>query len=290
LRDIEAVLDAPPEKARPVHRARVATRRLQALLRILRRYGKRRAFRRHGRTLSSVRRSVGAVRDLDVQRDLVITLLRGRDVPSRRLLLTMQRRRKRAHEEARRALTDPETVLAMEVLRRFLREGGGLRPRTVTPRRARRVLRRAQREVDRRLAFAEQEPSMENLHELRIALKRQRYQVELLGAVAGSDGAVPEESDGRRVAILTRLQDLLGASHDADVLAGEIAALPRGRGGPGDRTIELLVRSAIARARRRAGAALALLRSLSATSSPDARPSPPSSLPGTSEALPSPRG
>jgi phosphohistidine phosphatase len=89
-----------------------------------------------------------------------------------------------------------------------------VRPLAALDRRVSRSVRR----VQRRLAAVERQSGADRLHRLRLALKRARYTLEILGAVEDR----PVEAAIRAA---RRLQDALGGFRDAEILVGEVKAL-----------------------------------------------------------------
>jgi len=79
-------------------------------------------------------------------------------------------------------------------------------------------MERALRRVQRRLAAVERDRAHGRLHRLRLALKRVRYTLEILGAVG--DRPVEEALTAAR-----RLQDALGDLRDTEIFAREVKAL-----------------------------------------------------------------
>ena len=74
------------------------------------------------------------------------------------------------------------------------------------------------------------------LHDMRIAAKRLRYVLELVGFTLGP---VAEEAQARA----RELQTLIGEIHDHDVLIGRVESLPAGSGGRGVRRLALRLHS-----------------------------------------------
>jgi CHAD domain-containing protein len=196
-------LGADPEN---LHQHRVAARRLRAALRTGRRlvdHGWSESLRRE---LGALGRVTGPLRDLDV-------LLEWLEEERRRLPT--------ADAEGGEALTaelEARRVNLQEELLSIL-DGQGYRgllatleqPVAPAPAAARRTLRdRVARDVSRLIAdvqSAGRRPGTETLHELRLAVKRVRYSVELAGAGGGSRAA-------RLTAAARELQDILGAYQD----------------------------------------------------------------------------
>jgi CHAD domain-containing protein len=200
-----------------VHRARVATRRLREALAVL--AVKRRSVRRLRKDLRDLTRALGPVRELDVTLGLVVRLLH--DEPDLEGALETMRVRlmeKRARRRAR-LLHYIDDVDIAGLLARIRAIDADAREALASNRQAvdgeavrRRIADRAARleaAVNRAGALYAPEP----LHEVRIALKKLRYALEL-----GRAARLPHAT--RQAASLRRYQDLLGEWHDWQVLAG----------------------------------------------------------------------
>lgn len=197
-----------------VHQARVATRRLREVVPVAAVHlaGVRR--RRLRRALRDMTRALGGVRECDVALDMVAALDATATPVLRASLRSWTRRLRDRRRDAR------ITLLEVCSADRVAKVGGWL-DRLVDTRAASQDdawRNRLARLLDRRaqalrLAIAEAGvvfvPDL--LHEVRIAAKRLRYAIELVG-----DCGVA--SVGRTLATLKRAQDVLGHLHDLDVL------------------------------------------------------------------------
>ena len=196
---------------RALHAARVASRRLRELLPLLPADGARKLRRR----LRHVTAGLGAVRELDA----MLPLIDERWTPSRANALDRLRAAVIAARDEARAHLD-ERLTAGD-LRRLVRKLGRLvdevtaaeasKPSALTARSWRwaldaRVARRAAQLAD---AICKAGPVYlaDRLHQVRIAVKKLRYAVELAGE-AGSPAMGPD------VRALKRSQDVLGRMHD----------------------------------------------------------------------------
>lgn len=220
-----------------IHQMRVAVRRLRAVLS---------AF---GRMLPESRRcccadelrwladALAPARDLDVFMTALVAPARAAlgDIPGiNSLENAVERRRKAAYAEAAKAVRSPLfTGLVLALLRWFesqawRADGSVQRLDAPIGKVAGRILDRRRRTVRRRAKrFARQ--SAERRHQLRIALKKQRYAIEALA------GLYPADAIARFTRPLKRLQDDLGEANDlrvgrdiavrlAQSKAGDIAA------------------------------------------------------------------
>jgi CHAD domain-containing protein len=205
---------------RAVHRTRVASRRLRELLPVLELDPG--TSRKLGRRLRKVTRDLGPLRESDVLHDLARELAadgraqrRGWQRLTRHLQDTRDRARARVSGKAvagdlRRIGRKLEHVAS-----RLEEEPDGRRPRhgwrwAIDAR----VARRAQT-LRAAIVRAGAVYLHERLHEVRIALKKLRYAVEL---AADADG-VRTSADLR---LLQRTQELLGRIHDLQVLTDHV--------------------------------------------------------------------
>jgi CHAD domain-containing protein len=203
-------------EAPAVHRARVATRRLREALAVL--DVKRRSVRRLRKDLRALTGALGPVRELDVTLGLVVRLLH--DEPDLEGALETMRVRlmeKRARRRARLLHYIDEVDIAgllariraidAEAKASLASDRQAIDPEAVRRRIADRTAR-LEAAIGRAGALYAPEP----LHEVRIALKKLRYALEL-----GRAARVPHAA--RQATSLRRYQDLLGEWHDWQVLA-----------------------------------------------------------------------
>ena len=202
--------------AQAVHRARVATRRLREALPVL--DGEHRGVRRLRRDLRALTGALGPVRELDVTLGLVVRLLH--DEPSIETALEAIRVRLMERRVRRRArlLRDVENLDIAGLLQRVRALAAHVADRTTHHRATldqaqirRRMAARATR-LGRAVNRAGGLYAPEALHEVRIAVKKLSYVLEL-GRAARVVGAAR---------VSTRLggfQDLLGEWHDWHMLS-----------------------------------------------------------------------
>jgi CHAD domain-containing protein len=217
--------------AKSLHEARVATRRLREALPIVASGGRSRKVERAARRLT---RALGPVRELDVA------------------LLTLDELEKSASDVPRRAIATLRTVIGEE--RRLLHQDmcrrvsqvdlKKLEARALAAARKKRPKRSRGRFFDpARLAAAEQRAArrattlrsaIENassiylpdrLHDVRIAIKKLRYGMELTRELSGSRAVA-------RINTLKEAQDLLGRMHDLEVLIARTRAVQGASRGP----------------------------------------------------------
>lgn len=208
----------------PVHRMRVATRRLRAALRVFQdvvptAQGARRRLRRLARRL-------GAVRDRDVMAALLRRQLKQGLAPAERqrllaLLRAVRRERAQALQRLARRLGERRQRALRRSVAQLAHRGAapGDDEELATIGLARAVARLAD-EVSRQSAMREARPSPDALHQLRIAMKRLRYVLEFHASAGGL--AYDAELEVARA-----VQDCLGELRDIDVVK---AAMKDGRG------------------------------------------------------------
>lgn len=191
-----------------IHHARVATRRLREVLPLVESGGRGRKLRRGVRRLT---RALGPVRELDVALETLDAL--AGEVPRPavarlRQVLRLERRRLYGAMSREVARVDPDT----------------LRRRAVAAaRRSRRVdtAARTARRAGRLRSAIENAGSIylpDRLHEVRIAVKKLRYALELVRDVSGARATA-------RLGRLKAAQDLLGRMHDLEVLIARVRAV-----------------------------------------------------------------
>lgn len=193
-----------------VHRARVATRRLRETLPVLDR--ERRGVRRLRKDLRALTRALGPVRELDVTLGLVVRLVHDEptlDAPLEIVRVQLMERRLRRRARLLRAIDELDIAGILARVRTLAESHDDTAPRRAPLDGAairRRMAARATRlteAVD--AAGALYDP--EALHQVRIAVKKLRYNLEL-GHAARIVGAA------RAARHLRRFQDLLGEWHD----------------------------------------------------------------------------
>ena len=194
---------AEPEK---IHRARTAVRRLRSNIRVL---------DAHTEPVPSLRDELewlgdglGTVRDVDVLMarvrrevdDLPGPLLTGTTT----LLTALGAERRGADRRVRTDVGSTRFRHLLDELDLLLKEASAS-PGTIEARVVVRPRWRALRDAVRDLS---EPPTDEQLHDLRIETKRARYAAEIFTPVSGARGR-------RFIRRATRLQDVLGAQHDA---------------------------------------------------------------------------
>ena len=195
-----------------VHDLRVATRRLSDILSLWRAALERKPARRARRSLDSLRRAVGDVREHEVHKDLLEKLLEdgppaiasaGRALQSR-----LEARLDREHARAARA-ADASRIA--KILARVERATAGVAARlsadpSLIDRATERALRREER-ARTALTALPLGAAQEELHRARIEAKKARYTLECMNAIG-----VQRDQEGARA--FRRAQRELGTAHD----------------------------------------------------------------------------
>jgi CHAD domain-containing protein len=217
--------------ARSLHQARVATRRLRAALPLL---GSGRKAQKVTRSVRRLTRTLGPVRELDVALFILSELDRCDDVPRpavERLRISIAEERRRLQDDVRERIDefDFEKVRkrAFAVARKSADDKGS-RDAEGFAIAHQRTTRRA-----RRLAAAIENAAglylPDRLHEVRIAIKKVRYTLELTQR-AGATRPTPQ------IRVLKESQDLLGRMHDLEVLIARTRSI---QSSPGASTLKL---------------------------------------------------
>jgi len=205
-----------------LHRTRVSSRRLRELLPVLRLDG--RMTRKLDRRLRRVTRRLGTVRDLDVLMDLIGELQRDRRY-SKNALRSLQTAVEEKQQAARDALNGKLSSQKLQKITRALKRaakhvdgGDGETNQAVKHRLLKttvwvieaRAARRATR-VQQAIEAAGTVYVPAPLHQVRIALKKLRFALELSAEVKNAGAS-------REITVLRNAQGLLGRLHDLEVL------------------------------------------------------------------------
>lgn len=202
-----------------VHQARVASRRLREALPLVASGARGRKLKRSARRLT---RALGPVRELDVALEMLERMTTGAEAPRgaiARLRQVVREERQRMHNELRSGMNRVD----MEKLRRRAAsaaakaaEGSRRDPKRV----AEAQLRAARRAVRLRAAIecAAGLYLPDRLHQVRIAVKKLRYAMEVSRDLSGSRALA-------RITTLKEAQDLLGHMHDHEVLIARVRGI-----------------------------------------------------------------
>jgi CHAD domain-containing protein len=207
-----------------IHQARVATRRLREALPLVTSGARARKL---GHAMRRLTRSLGPVRELDVALEMLAELGASRDVP-RPALQCLERsvrdERRRLHRHLVKAVErgnfEKLGKKAMSAARKhdeaLAREGASGRAGQLADARLR-AAGRAERLIEA-IDNAAVIYLPDRLHEVRIAVKKLRYSLEVLRELSGSRATA-------RIVTLRAAQDLLGRMHDFEVLIARTRAL-----------------------------------------------------------------
>jgi CHAD domain-containing protein len=206
-----------------VHQARVATRRLREAIPLVAAGGKGKKLER---TIRKLTRVLGPVRELDVAIEMLDERAKQPDAPQRgiiRLRELLAREREGYHREAVRSIERCDLAKLRRKAVTAVRDTTDDRAARGENRRA--AVRRAGRRARRLLVAIESASSLylpDRLHEVRIAVKKLRYAIEIARQVSGSRASTSRGRSIRSVAgqlaILKDAQELLGRMHDLEVL------------------------------------------------------------------------
>lgn len=208
-----------------VHRARVATRRLRAALRLFSDCFGGRVGRRWRRALRRLARRLGDARDLDVQIEFLSTTLAKQNDPQvclslSRLAADCQSRRDQMQPRIRRAVAELHRsgVLGemQAVTKRILGKINAENVDVASVHSCRRTAKQIRRAMNEVLSFQDSLEDAEDSqrhHDMRIAAKRLRYLLEI-------SQPVYRKQLGLLIEMVKELQTYLGDIHDCDVWVG----------------------------------------------------------------------
>jgi len=246
-----------------IHQARVATRRLREALPLVARGTPGRKLARGVRRLT---RALGSIRELDVALLTLEELGGAPDLPRSGVEALHQeilQERARMHLNTGRAIDrvrlDKLTAKLLTSAKKRDKSSG--RPRAGDPKQLTAARERVARRAERLRASIENAAAIylpDRLHEVRIAVKKLRYAMEIVRELSGSRATA-------RIITLKRAQDLLGRIHDFEVLIARTRATQGSSNAPTLRVsadMDLLVRRLEAECRRLHGRYIAMRVSL----------------------------
>jgi len=204
-----------------IHQARVATRRVRAALPIATRGSSRRKLKK---SFTRLTRALGGVRELDVAILTLDELASDPSVPQEGL----EQLRVILQEERQRFYAEMNGILQHVDLDRLQRKTLAAAERATEDdsdqsdlKRLRSVIKRAGRRAFALQAAIENAGNIylaDRLHQVRIAVKKLRYVLEIARDLSRSRASA-------RIRMLKNAQDLLGRMHDLEVLITRIRAL-----------------------------------------------------------------
>jgi CHAD domain-containing protein len=203
-----------------VHRSRVATRRVRAVLPLL----DQRVGRRLARAMRRLTRALGPVRELDVSFEIVQRFESAQELPRAAAAVLRQSildERSRMQPGLVRAIDRADLPKVKKKALAAVRDPKtGLTPVDTAARLARARARAARRAVRLRDAI-DRAASLylpDRLHQVRIAVKKLRYSMEVVRELRRSRASA-------RILALKRAQDLLGHMHDLEILIARTRAV-----------------------------------------------------------------
>jgi CHAD domain-containing protein len=204
-----------------IHQARVATRRVRAALPIVTRGARRRKLKK---SFTRLTRALGGVRELDVAILTVEDLASDPSVPREGL----EQLRVILQEQRQRLYAEMSGIVQHVDLERLQRKTLAAAARAIEDdpeqsdvKRLRSVTRRASKRAFALQAAIENAGNIylaDRLHQVRIAVKKLRYSLEIARELSRSRALA-------RIRLLKNVQDLLGRMHDLEVLITRIRAL-----------------------------------------------------------------
>ena len=204
-----------------IHQARVATRRVRAALPIVTRGSRRRKLKK---SFTRLTRALGGVRELDVAILTLDELASDPSMPSeglQQLRMVLQEQRQRLYTEMNGTVEHVDldrlqrkTLAAAErAIEEDADESDVKRLKSVTRKAGRRALA-----LQAAIENAGNIYLADRLHQVRIAVKKLRYAMEIARELSRSRASA-------RIRLLKNVQDLLGRMHDLEVLITRIRAL-----------------------------------------------------------------
>ncbi len=200
-----------------LHQARVATRRIRESLPVIAadRPGR---LRKAERLIRRLTEALGPVRELDVTLALLDEFQRARIADREslgRVRSLMRDERQRVHAALVERIDDTDVAkLERRLLALAHAADGAESKKKAEPEARARALRRAGRRAVRLQAAMEQAAGLylpDRLHHVRIAVKKQRYALEVLRELIGSRATAD-------IRVLKQVQNWLGRMHDLEVL------------------------------------------------------------------------
>jgi CHAD domain-containing protein len=216
-----------------IHQARVATRRLRESLPLLASGAWGRKLQRVVRQLT---RTLGPVRELDVALESLGEFQRSGDASRAAVLLLrhiISAERQALHAEAVRAIDRADFPrLRHKALEALEAHKGQAVTSSQASRRAA-AQRRAARRAEGVRAAVDNAAGIylpDRLHEVRIAVKKLRYAIEIVRHVGGARANRASSTSSLRsapgqLAVLKRAQELLGRMHDLEILIAKTRAV-----------------------------------------------------------------
>jgi CHAD domain-containing protein len=212
-----------------VHRARVASRRLRAAMKLLGGWVPRKQGKRWGKEIRRITGELGDARDKDVQIEFLCRALSDVEEPVccpgiAHLLMHLEYEREVLqpgvvkavdHLRASGALKEMRSA-ADKVLSELGKREGGVRTAGITAHATKHILRRLKRLLAHQDSLEDPEDQVRH-HQMRIAAKRLRYTLEICKPLF--QGELDET-----ITAVKKVQTLLGEIHDCDVWVAHLDA------------------------------------------------------------------
>jgi CHAD domain-containing protein len=215
-----------------LHQARVATRRLRAALPLVATGRKTEKLTRSVRKLTQ---ALGPVRELDVALLILDEFEDSADVPRpavQRLRAAIGEERRQVHAELQRLLESFDLGKLRKRAVSAARKQEGKTSSVRDPKRAAKARIRARQRAEQLALAIENAAALylpDRLHEVRIAVKKLRYTLELEESFTASRATA-------RIRTLKNAQDLLGRMHDLEVLIARTRGI---QSSPGASTLKV---------------------------------------------------
>lgn len=202
-----------------VHDLRVASRRLQQLLRGLASAKSKKSSKKASNVLRKIRQALGPLRNLDVMAELINARVDSAANDKNRaawleIKSAIEEERELESARVQESLKDYDLTEFLDRTRRAMKDAADERANVAE---LTGIIERRFQSWSEALADVGAQPSAKRLHRLRIAGKRLRYSVELSAALTD-----PKLKTLARA--LAQLQDNLGAWHDMHTLMQYVAA------------------------------------------------------------------
>jgi CHAD domain-containing protein len=211
-----------------LHQARVASRRFREALPLVAPASR---ARRLDRQMRKITRALGPVRDLDVALQMLDEIERSGETSRSaisRLRQAVARERLLLLDNMKRRLDDMDLVKLRKRALNATRKGSSAGASRRDPKRLGRARERAARRAERLRGAIETATGIylpDRLHEVRIAVKKLRYAMELARELSGSRAMA-------KLRTLRNTQDLLGRMHDLEILIARTRAVQGAPGAP----------------------------------------------------------
>jgi CHAD domain-containing protein len=229
LRTLEKNLPAAAKgNVDALHQARVASRRIREALPLVSPGGR---AKRLGRQVRKITQALGPVRDLDVALQILGEIEKSGEASRSavtRLRQTVERERQLLQADMKRRLEGCDLDKLRKRALSAARRSGGAKALRRDPQRLVRARQRAARRGERLRAAIETATGIylpDRLHDVRIAVKKLRYALELAREVSGSRATA-------KLRTLKESQDLLGRMRDLEVLIARTRGVQGAPGAP----------------------------------------------------------